>query len=365
MNARRKGGKPSLGDFSRGEHDASRARPTIRVLVVLGMSACSPELPVVGRGLHVELATDRDDPVCGGTVAFMDHYVEAVASLLGGTLPERPFIRYEWSSAKAGLAERNRQLVITTDLLPHEHELAHAVHAEILPRSRPFLQEGLASLLDASAFTRTSWPEGRDLDALLEAADPRSFDYHDALFVVSQIVRDHGFEGLRELWLRIPSDASARRVRDAYREIFGRSMEALFEPIDGVPRQTCHFAVCVGEAGAFDDDTIELEGPLDCEDDANAVGPSPGSYLGSVWRSHVVDLQDVVHRQETLDGVGAVLRPCSLRCDPLDPMAFYALPPGESQLGGLWPGPARIEVTRPLEDLPVDEPGLLRLSRTP
>jgi hypothetical protein len=46
-------------------------------LLAMSFFACGEELPVVARGRYVELATDRDDPVCAGTVAHLDRFIEA------------------------------------------------------------------------------------------------------------------------------------------------------------------------------------------------------------------------------------------------------------------------------------------------
>lgn len=337
----------------------------ISCIVMLGAAmalACSSEPPVVERGRYVELATDRDEPVCGGTVAYMDHYVSEVAALLGEALPDRVFIRYEWNHEERGLtSERRNHWLIQSNVLPVEHELVHAVHFQVWPASRPFLHEGLAALLDSGGFARAPWPEGQPLDLLLEA-ESREVDYQDALFVVSQIVRDHGFEGLRELWQSVPHDASPQQVRNAYQAVFDRPMDALFEPIDGVPRQTCHFTVCVGEATPWDGDAAALEGPSDCARDPNAVGPTTDRLFGSVWRPHVVDLEDTEHRWESTGGASAILRWCRLRCEPNDPMPYTSVAADGSFVEDLGLGPMRVEVTHPLEDLPRDEPGSVRIS---
>ena len=331
--------------------------------------ACKP--PVVHEGRYVELATDRTEPICGGTVAYMDDYVSAVASLLGETLPERNFIRYEWSDEEwsdeyNGLTTRRRNhSLIESHELVSEHELVHAVHFQVWPGTRRFLHEGLATLLGSAGYLRSPWPEGKPLDPLLEAEEKEDVDYHDALFVVSQIVRDHGFDGLRELWHRVPRDASARQIRDTYEAIFDRPIEALFEPVDGVPRHSCHFTVCVGEPADWNGDEVALPGPSDCEDDPRAVGPMSSRYLGTVWRPHVVDLEDAPLHWESVGGVGAYLRWCRLRCDPGDPHAEGGVAPDGSSTMNLGPGPMRVEVSQDLEELPLDEPGVVRISAEP
>ncbi len=343
------------------------------IALVLALSGCSDEeLPVVARGRYVELATDRDDPICGGTVAFMDQYVEGVAALLGETLPDRVFVRYEWLDIEHGVTSKEGdQYVVRDDLLLREHALVHAVHRQVWPASRPFMHEGLAVLLDGAGLLQTSWPEGVSLDPLLEADRAEDLDYFQAWFFVSQVVRDHGFEGLRELWHAVAPDATASEVRDAYQRIFDRPITALFEPdimFPGedfeveIPRTTCYFTVCVGEQAVLQDDRWSGKAPSDCEDEPLAVGPNPSNSFAPVWRPYVVELTDGDHRFTTSASVGAFIRPCELRCSADDDSAYTGIG-GSSSIDFGLVGPSRIEVGRRLEDLPAEPPGELEIER--
>ncbi len=305
----------------------------------------------------------------------MDGYVGAVADILGEPLPDRIFIRYEWIDIDHGRTFAEGDLRIVRDgRLLGEHELVHAVHREVWPASRPFFHEGLAVLLDNADWVGGPWPGGTPLEPLLEADRAEDLSYHQAWFLVSQVVRDHGFDGLGELWHAVPSTATAVEIREAYEGLFGQPIDALLQPdvmLPGtdaefeVPRGTCHFTVCVGAATPWDGDQWSGEAAVGCEGDPEAVGPTPINFAAPVWRSYVVDVADGPHRWTTSAGVGAYVRPCQLRCTADPDQGFTIVGPGETREidTSAWSGRVRVEVGRELEQLPTDEVGTLRIER--
>ena len=377
--------------FRRGAAAAQR-RVFVAIVGVLLLVSCAEPEPgerVVARGRHVELVTERDDPVCAGTVRFMDAIVDAGFAFLGETPPDRVFIRYEWQEAPdepvsiigEGSAHRAEDgVLVRTDQLIEEHELAHAVHLFAWPRSARFMEEGLAILLDAHrVYARSAWPSDLPLDDIL--ADPLEdgANYQWAWFLVSQIVRDHGAEGLRALWRAVPADSSAADVRDAYASLFGRSIDALIEPLpegaydvgkrDGPTRNSCGFSLCPGEASILDGvDAILVPGPTGCEDDADAIGPHsnvPSIEGPPVWRQTVIEAEDVGVRPQQSSVLASVLRPCWLDCSEVEGGGggFY-LPIGdEGNEFALPSGRWRVETRRELEDLPTEDPGVVEIRR--
>jgi len=131
-----------------------------------------------------------------------------------------------------------------------------------------------------------------------------------------------------------------------------------------VPRYPCHFAVCVGEPTVWEGDIWSGEATVGCEDDPNAVGPTPANFAAPVWRPYVVEVDDGNLRMTSSAEVGAVFRPCQLQCREDDP-AFGLFSPERTldETPFFWPGLLRVEVGRELEDLPADEPGTLQLER--
>jgi hypothetical protein len=349
-------------------------------LVLMASSGCGEDLPVVARGRYVEIATDRDDPVCAGTVAHLDRFIEGVFDVLGETPPDRIFVRSEWPRDAVSPFARleGDRVLLRSPFLVDEHELVHAVHLQAWPRSARFLHEGLAVLIqshrpyqavDMSHFSRSG------LDELLGAETLAPGRYAAAWFIVSQIVHDHGFEGLRELWHRIPAGASTQQVRDAYLEIHGRPIGELIEPwLDDGPngptpggRMLCSYTVCAGERHGWVEDRWVGSAPVGCEDDPNAVGSDlPPDYygheVGTVWRDYMLENATPVLPPRFSDGVTAILARCGFQCPWSG--AFYVGPEAPHSFS-TFSGGVRLEVRTLLEALPSDQPGTLELQHDP
>jgi hypothetical protein len=336
--------------------------------------ACGEELPVVARGRYVELATDRDVPICAGTVAHLDRVIEDVFAVLGETPPDRPFVRYEWleNPNRVFTSDRGDRIFVRSHLLIDEHELVHVAHMQAWPRSARFMEEGLAVMLDPHGRYQAVSMEhlsGSALDEILGDQVLKGGRYAAAWFIVSQIVHDHGIEGLRELWHRVPWDSSAQQVRDAYFELFERPIDALVEPwiYEGpngpspIGRSSCSYTVCAGKPHAWDEDRWLAEGPAGCEDDPHAVGSDARMYdldVGSVWRDYLLERTTLIEPPRLSGPVTAIMIPCGFRC-PYDGPVYI----GPDQLSRGWGGLVRVEVRTPLEALPIDRPGTLELQQ--
>jgi hypothetical protein len=338
-------------------------------LLAMSIFACGEDLPVVARGRYVELATDRDDPVCAGTVAHLDRFIEGVFAAIGESPPDRVFARVEWPAHHDGTASAGidgDRVFARSPLLVHEHELMHVAHLQAWPRSARFMEEGLAVMVDPHRRDFPVWEVSASmLDAVLEDQVLEGGRYAVAWFIVSQIVHDHGMEGLRELWHRIPARASTQRVRDAYFEVFGRSIDALIEPLimegpDGpvpVPRVPCSYTVCTGEAHPWQGDRWIAEAPSGCEDDPNAVGADAQAYdavVGPVWRDYLLENTTPLEPPQLSDQVTAIAMRCGLQC-PYE--GAGPILPESASLGGR----LRVEVRTTLESLPTDTSGTLEL----
>lgn len=335
-------------------------------------------MPVVARGRYVEIATDRDEVVCAGTVQFMDRFVEAGFALLGEQPPDRAFVRYEWLSepeegmsvfSRGGVRRIDGDVLVQSDHLVEEHELAHAVHQGAWPYSAKFLHEGLAVLLDPRhPFMPGEW-RGADLDAVLEARELSAVEYYDAWFLVSQIVADHGMAGLRDLWHAVPAGASAAQVRDAYLSLFGQPIDVLIEPWvwdlgemgeEERTRGTCSVTLCTGMTlpAEADGESWAATGPTSCADDPDAIGPfqRSGTEDGPpVWRDYVMDPGQYLFEQDPANDLGAVqARPCGLECVYL---AAYEVDQGSAPDEPFREDTrVRIEVHSELEALPTETP---------
>jgi hypothetical protein len=344
----------------------------IGLLSIISSLGCGEELPVVARGRYVELATDRDEPVCAGTVAHFDRFIEGAFEALGETPPDRVFARVEWRAdphSRAFVSDEGDRVVARSPRLVDEHELAHVAHFMAWPRSARFMEEGLAIMLDPhrKAAALLSDLSTSALDDILGDQVLEGGRYSAAWFIVSQIVHDHGMEGLRELWHRVPARASGQRVRDAYFELFGRPIDALIEPwiYEGeigpvpVPRTSCGYTLCTGELQPWEGDRWVGPAPGGCEDDPDAVGSDAqlfkyGFAAGPVWREYVVDVAYPVEPPRLSDTVTAIGIPCGFVCPEWFPVDFQ--PGGPNVLGV---GPFRLQVRTELESLPTDTPGTI------
>jgi hypothetical protein len=396
-------GRSIVGSWA-GLHRASGAALRIVLITLVmgllgGLVGCADdEAPVVARGRWVEIATHRDEPVCAGTVAHLDALIEAGFELLGATPPDRVFVRYEWFDPEdhpplipTGHAQRvDGEIHILSNRLVHEHELAHAVHLHAWPRSAQFMEEGLAVLLDPKRplVQLQQWRTGVLLDDVLAARSLSPDDYYDAWFLVSQIVFDHGIEGLRDLWHAVPQRATANEVRDAYAELFDRPIEALIEPysageIDGheiwMERRTCSLALCPGEPKPWTGNVWTGAGPHACEGDPQAVGPETYGQslgIGNVWRPYIIEFEgdapDVIAPDTPYDSdrlydwastglAGGLYEPCALYCDTISTGPGY--PGQEAHDWRYYPGRLRVDVRHELDDLPRDPPGELHITR--
>lgn len=360
-------------------------RSTSLAICVMGSFACQNEaLPVVERGRYVELATARNDVICDGTVDYMDGFVALVSSEIGVMPPERIFVRYEWTEPMIGkdgehvdgaddadfAQDWGDVTVISASRLIHEHELTHAVHNQAWPSSRSVFQEGLAVLFDShTGRSQGKWPAGDVLDPLLEADALSSDDYDKAWFLVSQVILDHGMEGLSALWHAVPSDASAEQVRQAYQDLFGRPIDALIEPREvseggsTLDRWSCYFVVC-DEPQPWEGAVWRAAGPSGCIDDAHALGPMGSNGTGTVERYYAVELEpSTPYRFTTSGGVGAYLRECGLQCLPLGSPAWQLWPDTSTSRSDLFGGRYRVEIVADFDELPVDSPGSFEIER--
>jgi hypothetical protein len=376
------------------------------VLVFAASFGCSDDvgLPVVTRGRFVEIATDRSEAICGGTVAFMDRYVAAGFELIGETPPDGVFVRYEWlpapdvpySAVGEGRAsiDSDGGIVIRADRLINEHELVHAVHLTAWPASARFLHEGLAVLLDSkrSAFDQAQAPSPEALDDVLDP--PGDLNYSSAYFLVSQIILDHGMDGLRDLWRAVPAGATAPEVRAAYEEVFDEPIDVLLEPwiyvgqdpTSGlaveieIDRAACDFTLCTEDPTPWIDDVWSASGPSGCEDDPDAIGPASDLVsidFRPVWTEHVMDAGPEafefspfgqwgwIEGQITPDALTGNVRACWAQCGPPGSSGTPRYPDGAEEVEPLGkPGLYRVELGRRLDELPTDDPGELVYQRS-
>jgi hypothetical protein len=339
----------------------------LMLAMTLGVAGCG-DVPVVARGKFVELATDREEPVCAGTIPRIDAYLEAVATLLGEELPNRRFLRIEWRDIGYGDSETMDHVlqddVIVTGNPFDQHELVHAVHVQVWPRSHRLLEEGLATMIGTRGWLMADpWPEGRSIDSALGQWEG---DYPAALFIVSQIIKDHGVEGLRTLWHELSPDSDAAAVRAAYQREFERSIDVLVEPVMVGPlpnrRFSCFYEICLEDAERLDAiGEWSAQGPGSCAEDGRAVGPLPREGRLSAWTHQVVEIGAEPPVIATSGGEGIIVRYCELGCNTVAHDAKVA--PDTTVDFALTPGRYLVEIGHELSALPTSTPATVRFSQ--
>lgn len=281
---------------------------------------CS-ESSVIATGRDFELASDRDEPLCAGTVDTIDAYLDAVADLLGETLPNTRFLRIEWrdvGDADGMTTDRllRDDVIVTSDPID-PHELVHAAHLQVWPKSHRLLMEGLATMVGTRGWLQSeSWPDGKPIDSVLGQWNG---DYAAALYIVSQVVEEHDFEGLRSLWYAVPMGASASEFRDAYRSIFDQPIDHLVEPkmIGPVPatRLSCFYEIFLEPPQPLDaSGQWQGRGPTECDDPAT-IGPRAAAGEVTAWTHQVVELPANAPFVTLVGGTGAVVRTCGFGCN--------------------------------------------------
>jgi len=392
--ARRRRGRHFAGvEQSRHARVARTWALAVRPLALAHALACAPNddgLPVVARGRYVEIATARDEPVCAGTAAYMDRVIDSVFAVMNESPPDHPYVRFEWLELDeedpvigGGRASFSGDgVLIRSDVhLVQEHELVHAVQMHAWPMPNDFLFEGHAVLLDPKRVAQDAypWPATASLDELIGARDIPGGDYPLAWFIVSQIVLDHGFDGLREFWHAVPRGSTAAEVRAAYEELFGRSIDALIEPYvveysppfgpQEIERRACDFALCPApEVTPWQGDQWTALGPLGCEDDPDAIGPDrrPSDW-GEVWRDYTLIGDPAFYGFEYGAGSSVSIAACALNCDYQSTGIGGAEGPPFSSVPayrGWWDSPMRVEVRAALVDLPTETPAVATITRT-
>jgi hypothetical protein len=344
------------------------------LLSVAASIACSDDLPVVARGRYVEIATDRADAPCRGTVAHLDELVERGFDALGATPPDRVFVRYEWlddafdpedEDGSHAILERGSRaddavVRIRTSVAVHRHEMAHAVHLIAWEPSASFLYEGLATVFDAGgARQQQGWNPDIRMDAVVGAETLPGEYYPAAWFLVSQIIRDHGFDGLESLWSAIEPGDSAASVRAAYEQQFGAPLEALLEPITTgafvEERQTCSYTLCDASGPP------RLDAPQTCEDE-DAIGPTAShSTIPRAWAVSVIELEERHYAFESQRGAVGTLSPCGLECRALGAWPPYETQPNASIEVQILGGTYSLEVSRRVDGTTEGEPPEVRL----
>lgn len=311
------------------DRSTGAARVLVAPLLVAATMGCDqagrPDL--VGR--FVEIRNDTDQQLCPATATYMDEHLQEVLLVLDAPAPSGRFVDYTWGDGNhfaEGVASlQSGRVSIEADSAVHEHELVHAAHLRTWPKAPRFLYEGLAEVLGNTVVFQDggTWrPVGAELDDALSRFD-QSGVYELSWIVVSQIVLEHGFAGLRQLWFELEADSSMQDVRDAYSRLFGRDFDQLTQPfevtVDGeaasAERGVCWVSLCTGATLQWRDGVARGQGVTGC-DGPNAVSPSSSAGLSHPWTTYVVEGPSPVVGDSTDAALHVEVEACGvLRCD--------------------------------------------------
>lgn len=132
------------------------------------VAACAPEPdgdpeipPITWSGTHLDYAPQPHvEPICRGTLPYMDRYVELAATAMDveldgpvlyvhGSLDDEPFCK----PGRVGCTSIEAR--VYSYLVPHEHELVHAARS-FDGFSQYFFEEGVAEMFGDDARDRKS-----------------------------------------------------------------------------------------------------------------------------------------------------------------------------------------------------------------
>jgi hypothetical protein len=297
-----------------------------------------------------------EDPLCGGTLTYMDRYLHGLIEL-HDVSPDLVVDYYWFPSDPERIAEVcSRGTACTfadgltiTSLAPHEHELVHAVRREF-GYSQGFIEEGAAEVWGAHDDRSFDYRLGVEAGIELAAGDLPIAHYGVAGRFAAFVMYELGTDAFVEIGRNAAWKSSPDEVDQAFESVVGVTASELAERYE-TKDWNCSRAlyrddsISCASARQMDCDLADADGTLsmvldlDCASEA-FVGPRGGV----IWSDFVVPVSgaEVVGVTITLDrakiedlefgGLGSFsLRPCAVGCEdsdslwPLIPNFEYAL----------------------------------------
>lgn len=354
--------------------------------VVAALSACEGPLEVF-EGEHVVVRAEPGFDLCGGTMAHMDEFVARMAAEMQQAPPtgeER--IEFRWypgehgaslpcSNSEFGCARGDEVFSV---LMPHNHELVHALASVHARRVLPFFAEGLAEAYQGLYWQADGLPSStlgqsqRVWDTLGD--DPAALDLTSVGFV-RLLVQQHGMAKFLAAYSRLSRRSSATEVDEVLQAVLGVSLDESIAALEALPADCtapqleAKLLECSAPTLEWDDSRLAVFRALDCSQD-DAVGPYDGDHLQVLHTLEVREpgsfaLRAIAERPDSAVSFNAVvLTPCA-GCGGGLPIRVYA---GERLRADLtagryslrWMGPAAVPTTLGflLERVDGAEPGM-------
>ncbi|WP_146155337.1 hypothetical protein [Enhygromyxa salina] len=269
-------------------------------------------------------AADEDIEICPATIPYLEQWMIAIADKLG--IPE-----HELTPTTYYLVDQatSQELCEGGDLSIHcadhvdgqvnvyayhpmnRHELVHAVTAgtKVGP---PFLEEGLATLLDDGVpVDLMPSIDAEDLDDLIELQDPRDqLDvYGVAAYILYWVAQRHGLEALAQLRFAVEAPTSAAAFRAAFEATLGESLDEMLAEVEGQPG--CQLVTCIGEPTPWVDGQWTTYSPTGCEGGAIGVRQPEGDHI---LRHAIVEIAETGIYEISTPSHGVFLDACEQPC---------------------------------------------------
>jgi hypothetical protein len=168
------------------------------------------------------------DPVCGGTLDYFSRRLRWLEEQTGLRTADSPLL-FDWyredvpdAICRSDLEGCARGGVMYGPLLVFSHELVHALLSQFGSSTKPWLEEGLARLLEENL--REPPFEPTEPSLLLMIDDPADLDYSAAGTFVAYLERRYGLERLLDFYQAVDG-ADAVATREIFGEVFGVSWD--------------------------------------------------------------------------------------------------------------------------------------------
>ncbi|MDC0721994.1 hypothetical protein [Nannocystis bainbridge] len=268
-------------------------------------AACRPLGDASLEGKHVVVDAATGQPLCGGSLAFMDEFVERVSNEFSISAPvgeERILFywldsqdftdRSECGARLVGCARGNETFSRTA---PHNHELVHNL-TFALGSPPVFFAEGLAVVyqgLDGRPYSNVG-DSSADVREALTATNAELVEYDlyplAGKFTAFLISR-HGIEAFLRLYTSLDAGAGELELDVGFRQQFGTSLDDSIAEFEAGP-SCAHEAYdaklmeCNAPTLAWDGRALQMTRTLSCED-LDAIGPFAGD---STLVLHTIDI---------------------------------------------------------------------------
>ena len=280
------------------------------------------------------MTSDEGVELCGGSIGFLDAYVQHISAYWGTSLPVDPFaleLRESGEEDVSGRAGAERAWAGAEQSVLHE--LGHVVTFSEDGVSALSLSEGFATALDpidrAGMWGVGSGPpEGF---AFLEQSEFEARHYQPAAQLARFLIQRYGIETYRRAYMGARAGDSIEEIEDAFVSAFGQEIYGAFDTYETAPQCGLRAWECEPRLHSTLELPFEMHSPEDCTEDEDWVGAAVG--VGDHWYPHRRFLVQVDVDTEVVT-VANNARLTRMTCEDVCP-ALSDLPPGFENMAAL------------------------------